>query len=200
MTTIVFLVRHTIHDLLHRILTGRSPGVSLGEDGRRQAERLADRLAGERIGAVYCSPQERARQTAEPIAERLGLKPRIAEAMDEIDFGAWSGQSFAALQDDPNWDLWNRARSLARPPGGESMIEVQARAIRWLRRLPASHPGGGRIAVVSHGDVIRAVLAYFLGIPLDHLLRFEVSPGSVSVLAMSDADVRVLSVNEVVAA
>ena len=200
MTTIVFLVRHAIHDLLRRVLTGRSAGVDLSDDGRRQAERIADRLAGERIGGVYSSPLDRARQTAEPIADRHGLKVRVSEAMDEIDFGAWTGQSFEELDKDPNWELWNRARSLARPPGGEAIVEVQARAVRWLRRLPASHPAGGRVAIVSHGDVIRAALAYFLGMPLDHLLRFEVSPGSVSVLAMSEADVRVLSINETVVA
>ena len=199
MTTLVFLVRHAVHDLVSRVLTGRSPGMGLSEAGHRQAERIAERLAEEKIGALYASPQERARQTAEPIAHRLGLEVRSAEAMDEVDFGAWAGQSFEALESDPNWALWNRTRSLARPPGGESMVEVQARAVRWLRRLPATRPGGG-VAVVSHGDVIRAALAYFLGMPLDHMTRLEVSPGSLSLLAMGEAEARVLQVNEAVAA
>jgi broad specificity phosphatase PhoE len=198
-TTLVFLVRHAVHDLVSRALAGRSAGVGLSEAGRRQAGRIAERLSVEKIGALYASPQERARQTAEPIGNRLGLDVRTAEAMDEIDFGAWTGQSFEALEEDPNWALWNRARSLARPPGGESMVEVQARAVRWLRRLPASRPSGG-VAIVSHADVIRATLAYFLAMPLDHLLRLEVSPGSLSVIAMGEADVKVLGVNEVVPA
>ncbi|HEX2256176.1 MAG TPA: histidine phosphatase family protein [Afifellaceae bacterium] len=199
MTTLVFLVRHAVHDLVSRVLTGRAPGVALSEIGRRQAERLAERLSGEKIGAVYASPQERARQTAAPIGNRLGLEVRAAEAMDEIDFGAWTGQSFESLDADPNWALWNGKRSLARPPGGESVVEVQARAVRWLRRLPASRPGGG-VAVVSHADVIRAALAYFLGMPIDNMTRLEVSPGSISLLAMDEADARVLYVNEAVAA
>lgn len=201
MATTVFLVRHAAHDRVDRILAGRMPGVVLGEAGRRQAERLAQRLAREegRIAAVQTGPLERARATAEPIAARLGLVAEVAEAMDEIDFGGWTGLGFDRLAEDPRWHRWNTARGAERPPGGESMAAAQARALRHIERLRATHPEAA-VVLVSHCDVIRAVLAGFLGLPLDAWARFEISPASVSSLAVWEGGGKVLSMNEVVPA
>ena len=77
-TTTIFLVRHGSHDRLDRFLCGRMEGVELSETGRREAVRVAERLSREEIGALYVSPVLRARQTAEPIAEVLGLRPVVA--------------------------------------------------------------------------------------------------------------------------
>jgi broad specificity phosphatase PhoE len=198
MATTVFLVRHAAHDRVDRVLCGRMPGVGLGERGRAQAEALARRFAvGEpAVEAVWTSPLDRARETAEPIAARLGLPVRISDALCEIDFGAWTGQPFDALRDDARWRRWNERRgSGERPPGGESMAEAQARASGEVERARAEHPDG-RVVLVSHGDVIKAVLAGVLGLPLDAHARFEISPASVSALAVWDGGGKVLSMNE----
>src|SRR5215208_4605580 len=134
-TTTLHLVRHAAHDRLDRVLCGRMPGVTLGTLGRAQAAALSERLAGESIGAVYASPLERARETAEPLAERSGLAVRVEAAFQELDFGAWSGRAFDDLSGDPLWTRWNTARSLTRPPGGETMWEAQARVVGGIERL-----------------------------------------------------------------
>ncbi|WP_426958726.1 histidine phosphatase family protein [Muricoccus radiodurans] len=199
MATTLFLVRHAAHDRVHHVLCGRMPGVTLGETGRRQAAALGRRLAGEGISAVYTSPLERARETAAPIAARLGLAPRENPGLAEIDFGEWTGQRFDALAGDPRWDRWNTARATSRAPGGESMAEAQARAVAAVEGIGADHPEE-RVALVSHADVIKAVLASVMGLSLDAHDRFEVSPASVSAIAIWDGGGKVLSMNEVVAA
>ncbi len=199
MATTVFLVRHAAHDRVDRVLCGRMPGVGLGEAGQRQAEALARRFACEGVDAVWTSPLQRARETAEPVAARLGLAARPSDALCEIDFGAWTGQAFDALRDDPRWRRWNEVRAGERPPGGESMAEAQARAMGEVERARAEHPNGA-VVLVSHGDVIKAVLAGVLGLSLDAHARFEISPGSVSALAVWDGGGKVLSMNEAVVA
>src|SRR3712207_871420 len=157
------------------------PGVGLGEDGRSQADALARRFAsGGGVDAVWTSPIQRARETAEPIAGRLGLLAWDSDALCEIDFGDWTGQAFENLRDDPHWRRWNEARGSERPPGGESMAEAQARAVGEVERVRAEYPNG-RVVLVSHGDIIKAVLADVLGLSLDAHACFEISPGSVSV-------------------
>jgi len=198
-STTVYLVRHTAHDRVDRVLCGRMPGVGLGEAGRRQAEALAGWFAGKApVDAVWTSPVQRARETAEPIAGRLGLPVRPSDALCEIDFGAWTGQGFDALRDDPRWRRWNEARGSERPPGGESMAEAQARAMAGVERAREEHLDGA-VVLVSHGDVIKAVLVGVLGLSLDAHARFEISPASVSALAVWDGGGKVLRMNESVA-
>jgi broad specificity phosphatase PhoE len=114
-----------------------------------------------------------------PIAARVGLSVQHAEAVTDIDFGEWSGSTFEALGGDPRWAAWNAARSANRPPGGESMLDVQCRAVSALERICGTHPDSGAV-VVSHADVIKAMLAHYLGLALDAITRFEISPASVS--------------------
>ena len=195
MAATLFLLRHAAHARVGSTLCGRMPGVGLGEEGRKQARALGERLSGEAIEAVYSSPLERARETAAPVAARLGLQARTSDDLAEIDFGEWTGRDFAALDGDPGWTRWNTARASARPPGGESMAEAQARALAGIERLRARHPEG-RIAAVSHCDVIKAVLAAILGITLDGIHRFEILPASISALALWPGGGKVLSMNE----
>jgi probable phosphomutase (TIGR03848 family) len=195
MTTFL-LIRHGETDELGKALSGRRPGVGLNAAGRRQAEQLAARLAGDGIAAVYSGPLERVRETARPLAERLSLEVRAASELDEIDLGEWSGQSFEALARRDDWRRFNAVRSCTRAPGGELMLEAQARAVALLQRLCGERPGAA-VAAVSHADVIKAVLAYYLGLPLDLAQRLEVSPASVSVLALEEWGPRVLCVNSV---
>lgn len=195
MTTTVFLVRHGSHDRLGHVLCGRMDGVSLSDEGRRESEALAERLNGEDLSAVYASPLARTVETAAPIARAAGLAPTADEDLVEIDFGDWTGKRFEDLSDDPAWPVWNAARSLARPPGGESMLEVQARLKRWLERVRGRHPQA-RIAAVTHSDVIKALAAHALGFSLDQHDRLEVSPASVSVLVAGDWGLKLMSLNE----
>jgi broad specificity phosphatase PhoE len=193
--TTLFLVRHAAHDRVDRVLCGRMPGVRLGPEGRAEAERLAERLARVDIAAVQSGPLERTRETAEPVAARLGLGVEVADGLDEIEVGAWTGTPFDELRDDPRWTLWNAARSVTRAPGGETMIEVQARVLAHVEALRARFPDRA-VVLVSHADVLKAALAHWLGLSLDSLQRFDIAPASLSTVAVGDWGAKVLSLNE----
>ena len=192
--SLFYLIRHGVISTIGHSIAGRAPGVHLTEEGRRQAGRLADRLGRESIARIYSSPLQRARETAEPIARRLGLQTAIAEEIAELDFGQWTGRTMDELEHSPQWKLYNTFRSGTQMPGGEWMIQVQSRAVLFLQQLRDQFPDE-QIAVVSHGDVIRAVLLYYLGVPLDFILRLEISPGSVSVLRLEQYGPQILMVN-----
>jgi probable phosphoglycerate mutase len=184
MTTLL-LIRHALNDLVDQAIAGWRPGTHLNAVGRAQAARLAEVLAEAPLRALYSSPLERARETAAPLAARLGLAVTTDTELGEIDFGDWTGRSLAELAADERWRAFNSLRSLTRVPGGELMIETQARMITALERLRARHPAE-MIAVFSHGDPIRAALAYYLGLHLDLFQRFEISPASVSLVEFKD--------------
>ncbi len=197
MATTIFLVRHAEHELLGRVLCGRMPGVSLGEAGWQQALRLGRRLQREGLAALYTSPLTRTRETAAVIGQQCGLAADIATEFEEIDFGRWTGASFDRLNPDPAWQGWNAERASGRPPGGESMAEAQARAVAGVRRIEALHPEAS-VAIVSHADVIKSVLAWCLGLSMDFHARFEIGPASVSAMAMYGTGTKVLWMNEAV--
>jgi probable phosphoglycerate mutase len=192
--TTFLLVRHATHDLVGKALAGRLPGVSINAVGVGEAAELATRLADARLSGIYSSPQPRARETARPLAARLGLGVEIEEGFDEIDFGQWTGRAFTALADDATWPVWVERRSLAQPPGGERFADVQRRAVAAIDRLRRAHPDKV-IALFSHGDVIKAALAHVLGLSLDHLERFDIAPASVSVIAAGDGWAQVKLIN-----
>ena len=199
MTTTIFLVRHAAHELIGRVLTGRMPGVRLGNEGRDQAARLAMRFAREQVAAVYTSPLERARDTAQPIAAQFGVMPETIEALTDVDYGEWTGKEFSALDKDSRWVSWNSAKATGRPPGGETLLDVQWRAVSSIERVVNEHPDAGAV-LVSHCDVIKAALAYYLGLAIEGILRFEVSPASVSTVAIGTWGAKVQAINEVVGA
>jgi broad specificity phosphatase PhoE len=195
MTTFL-LVRHALCDPVGRSISGRQPGIHLNEAGRRQAERLAAWLEPIALDAIYSSPLERALETARSIGAAKGLNVQAAEAWNEIDFGDWTGRELADLDPIPEWRRFNTLRSSSTIPGGENMAEVLGRVLRELDRLTALHPASAAcVAVVSHGDVLRTLLAYALGIPLDLLLRLEISPASISVLEVTGQGPRLLLLN-----
>ncbi len=116
------------------------------------------------------------------------------EELGEIRLGEWQGLTIQELDQRDDWKRFNTFRSGTPAPGGELMLETQARMVRQLLQLRQKHPTG-TVAVVSHGDPLRAVLAFFLGIPLDFVLRFEISPASVSVVQLHEWGARVLCIN-----
>ncbi len=163
--------------------------------GERQASSLGERLSGCGIDAVHTSPRERARQTAEAVVARTGAALEVVEALDEIDFGNWTGAGFDELEGQPSWKVWNEARGSASPPGGESMVAAQARAVAHVEGIARTR-AGVRIALVSHADILRALVAHYLGLSLDNLLRFEIDPASVSRIEVGSRGGRVLGLNE----
>jgi probable phosphoglycerate mutase len=193
MTTIV-LIRHGMTGDVARALSGTAENIHLNEIGRAQAEATARQLTHLALAAVVSSPLDRARETAEPIAAQHGLAVEIVTALGEFEFGDWTGRTMTMLENDQGWRRFNTARSLTRPPAGELMLEVQGRAVAALLQLSKRFPEQ-TIAAVSHGDVIRSVLLYVLGMPLDFVHRLEVAPGRISILQLYPDAARVLQVN-----
>ena len=191
----VFIVRHARHSVVDHVLVGRMANVALSDEGRREAAELATGFRGRPIAMVQSSPSQRARETAAPIAAALGADVEIVPALDEIDFGRWTGSSFEALAPDPNWQAWNAARGSARPPEGESITEAQARVVGHIDRLGHS-PDVGPAVLVSHCEVIRAALLHVLGRPVDDWSNIEVAPASVSTIEVEDGRARVTAINE----
>ncbi|WP_207478354.1 histidine phosphatase family protein [Arenibaculum pallidiluteum] len=192
--TMLLLVRHAATDWIGRGLAGRTE-IGLSAEGSDQARRLAPRLAALRPDLALSSPRRRCLDTAAPMAERTGLLVGPVPGLDEVDFGSWTGAAFEALRDDPAWQAWNANRSGARCPGGESMAEAQLRAIGLCQRLSIEQPDA-RIVLFSHADIIRSVLAFWLGMPLDLLLRLDIDPASVSRVELAPWGPRILAVNE----
>jgi broad specificity phosphatase PhoE len=191
-----FLIRHAAQDDLAVRLAGRAPGAGLGEAGKTQARRLGERMRGERLDHIHSSPRRRAVETARAIEAACEGGPlEIADALDEVDFGAWSGLDFVDLAQDPQWRRWNERRRFARSPGGESMREAQARIMNHIERVSAALPEGA-VALVSHAEMIRAALLYCLGLSLDAWSLLEISPASITRLSVTALGATIVGVNE----
>lgn len=195
--TLVLLVRHAVTPTTGKVLPGRARGLHLSDEGRRQAEGAARRLAAlPRIAAVYSSPLERARETAAAIGRARGLAVRIDRGLLESDIGAWTGAAIKRLARRPEWAVVQRHPAGFRFPGGESFVEMQGRVDAAVRRLVARHRGR-TIVVVSHADPIRVLLAHVLGVPLDLFQRIAIAPASISAVAFRPDGATVLTVNSV---
>jgi probable phosphoglycerate mutase len=193
--TTVLLVRHGQTPTTGKLLPGRAPGLHLADTGVAQAERAAERITElAAVDAVYCSPLERAKETAAPIGTALGIRPKVARGLLECDFGEWTGAEFAKLMKLPEWRTVQRAPSTFRFPGGESFTEMQVRIVTALDQLRRAHPGG-TIVCVSHADPIKAAMAHALGTHLDLFQRIVISTCAVSVIAWSPGGPAVLAVN-----
>jgi probable phosphomutase (TIGR03848 family) len=193
--TLVLLVRHGQTPTTGRHLPGRAPGLHLSEDGVRQAELAAKRVAElKRVDAVYASPLERARETAAPIAAACGLKVQIDKGLLECDFGQWTGGELKDLMKRPEWQQVQRYPSGFRFPEGESFTEMQTRITTCIERLRKRHPGGVVVAV-SHADPIKAAVTAALGAHLDLFQRTVISTCSITAIAYGDGGPVVLTVN-----
>lgn len=193
--TVLLLIRHGHTDAAGKHLTGWAPGVRLNARGREEAERLVERLDGVPVAAIYSSPLERCRQTAAPLAKARNLPVRVRRGLIEVDYGDWTGRSIRQARRTTLWRAVQHAPSAVRFPGGESLLEVQNRAVAEVRALAAAHRGRA-VAVVSHADVIRLLVAHFAGMHADLLQRLIVDPGSVSVVSVGDQIPRLLKLND----
>lgn len=177
------------------VLFGRIVDAPLDEPGERQAAALAARLARESNLLLEASPRHRTQQTARAIASSTHAELSTAPDLDELDFGRWSGQRFAALAQDSAWCTWNERRDIATTPAGDSIARVQARLARHLHRLLAAVPGH-TIALVTHGEVIRSTLLWILDLPATAYGRLQISPSSISTLAWRDGEFTIQAINE----
>ena len=193
----MLFVRHGTTPTTGSVLPGRARGLHLADEGRAQAEALAERLGVlRRIAAVYASPLERARETAAPIARKLGLEVVADKGLLECDFGEWTGLDLKKLMKKPEWVTVQRYPSGFRFPGGESFNEMQTRITGTATRLAAVHRGRA-VVLVSHADPIKAAVAHALGTHLDLFQRIVVSPCSVTAVAYGPGGPSVLTVNAV---
>jgi probable phosphomutase (TIGR03848 family) len=194
MTTLL-LVRHGHTDAAGKRLTGWAPGVHLNELGRLQAERLVERLDGVRIDTIVSSPLERCRETAAPLAKARGHAVDVKRAWIEVGYGEWTGRSISQLRRTKLWRRVMFAPSNVRFPGGESLLEVQVRAVDATLDIAARH-ARGTVVVFSHADVIRLVVAHLAGMHVDHLQRLSIDTASITAVSISDGFPRLLTVND----
>jgi len=194
-TTYALLIRHGENDWVgEKRLAGRTPGVHLNETGRRQAVELAEMLAEQPIAAVYSSPLERCMETARPLADALDLPVQPDPGMIEVDYGSWQGGELRALARRPEWQAVQHYPSQFRFPGGETLREVQFRAVGAIEAMRIRHPNRV-VAVFSHGDVIRTTVAHYLGVPIDLFQRVAINTASLSVIAFFDHRPMILTLN-----
>ncbi|HET8559021.1 MAG TPA: MSMEG_4193 family putative phosphomutase [Marmoricola sp.] len=181
------------------VLAGRTKGVLLDERGLEQARAAAARLDGLRLAAVVSSPLERCRDTAKVFLAGRDLTVQTDRRLLECDYGDWTGQEIRKLAKEPLWRTVQATPSAARFPGGESMAAMSARAVAAVRDLDEHlQREAGKDAVwvaVSHGDVIKAILADALGMHLDSFQRIVVDPASLSVVRYTPQRAFVVTMN-----
>jgi probable phosphoglycerate mutase len=191
------LIRHAVNDWVKTgRLAGWTPGVHLNEEGLAQAAALGERLAQTTLAALYASPLERTVETAEAIAKHHpNLAIQRLEAVGEVRYGEWQGEKLSKLRHEALWQTVQIYPSRAHFPGGEAIRQAQARAVDALETLVARHPNQ-RIAVVSHSDMIKLIIAHYLGMHVDFYQRLEISPASLSILWLGTDRPTVVRVND----
>ena len=194
--TQLLLIRHGENDYTRKgKLAGWTPGVHLNDVGQAQAQALAEKLAHSPIKAIYSSPLERAIETALPLAKAKGLTIHKRSDVGEVRYGEWTGKSLKALARTKLWQVVQKQPSAMQFPDGETLRDVQSRAVNEIEKIAAAHPKD-MVAIFSHGDIIKLVLAHYLGMPLDMFQRLVVNTASVSVLQRQGSMPLVMKVND----
>jgi 2,3-bisphosphoglycerate-dependent phosphoglycerate mutase len=200
--TTVLLIRHGRTSAnTAGVLVGRTSGVELDEAGNKQVAELAGRLSGVPLRAVVTSPLRRCRQTAQVVlsAQSDGCVMTVEQGLVECAYGEWTGRPLRELSKDKLWSAVQHQPSAVRFPGGESMSEMSARAIgavrSWDARMEAQYGPHAVWAAVSHGDIIKAILADALGMHLDSFQRLVVDPASISIVRYTAARPYVITAN-----
>lgn len=186
------------------ILVGRTSGVELDRTGVQQAAELANRLSGVQLRAIVTSPLRRCRQTAQPLVagQSNSCLFAVEQGLVECGYGEWTGKSLRELSKDKLWRTVQQQPSAVRFPGGESMAEMSARAIgaarAWDARIEAEYGPDAVWAAVSHGDVIKAIVADALGLHLDSFQRIVVDPASISIIRYTAARPYLITANSTI--
>ena len=191
----LLLIRHGENDFLAKNrLPGHIPGIHLNGRGHEQAAELARTLSRLPIKAIYSSPLERAVETAEPLAQSLGLGIQLRPNLTDTDVGEWAGRSWKALGRTRLWKVIQQTPSQFQFPGGETFVLTQERVVRALDAIASAH-ADELIAVFFHADPIKLAVAHYLGMPLDTFQRLTVSTGSVTILKIDGSTVKLLALN-----
>jgi probable phosphoglycerate mutase len=183
------------------ILSGRLPGVHLSEKGLAQSEKLAARLGNFPIASLRISPMERCFETISPWINSVvmptnpNLVPVIDKELTEVDYGSWSGRKLAVLSRNKLWKTVQESPSRMYFPGGEGIAQMQSRAMKSVHEAVASKAKGS-VVIVSHGDVIKSIVASALGMHLDEFQRIVIDPASISILDFSTTKPRTLLLND----
>ncbi len=193
--TTLFLIRHGLTAQTGRFLYGQTPGIELDARGRAQAVRLAERFAPVKLTAIYSSPLERCVQTVEPLAASQRLTLGRLDGLIEMDAGTWTGRPLSRLRHTKAWGQVQASPSTFRFPGGEGFADARARILAEVASIARRHRRG-RVAVATHGDIVRILLNHFVGAPLDEFQRMVADTASVSVVMVSGRHARVLLVND----
>lgn len=180
----------TLHWIRHGITTASDNrcighlNVPLSPEGRQSVERLADSWTGGLPEQVVSSDLDRAVSSAEVLAERWGVVHTQTDQLRELDFGAWTGQSWDAIEDEDPEGLqaWMTDWVETAPPDGEAFVDLTDRVVQWLDEMQTLHSEDDSIVVVSHGGAIRAVLCHAIGLPFDRAFRLQVDCAKVSTL------------------
>jgi probable phosphomutase (TIGR03848 family) len=192
----ILLIRHAENEYVAKgRLAGRLPDVHLNSNGKKQAEAIANALGEAPIKAIYASPLERCLETAQPLADRLGVTVMPREGLLEIDFGDWQDKTLKQLHRRKLWKIVQGNPARMHFPGGESFATAQTRIRDELELLSKTHNDKDLIACFSHSDLIRLAVAYYIGTPLDLFQRITISPASISTLYIGDSGTRIIHVN-----
>ena len=193
-STTITLLRHAQSTAnLRGVLAGRIEGVSLSPEGVAQSEKLAETLSALTFDHIFVSPLQRCQETIAPLLKRTGQRSVRSKQLLEMDYGKWSGKKLALLAKKKEWSSIQHSPSRFTFPEGESFEEMRSRLISFIeekRKL------GGEILLVTHGDVIKVVLAHYLGTPLDLFQRITIDPSSLSTLAFHEGNVRIVRIND----
>jgi probable phosphoglycerate mutase len=194
--TVILLIRHGENNYTQTgKLAGWIKGVHLNEMGRVQATTLAENLATYPINYVYSSPLVRALETARPIAASKKLTVRKCYQVGEVRYGQWQGKSLKVLRKTKLWNQIQNRPAISSFPDGESIRYAQIRAVGAIEKIVGRHPKGC-IVVVSHADVIKLILAHYLGLALDLYQRIVINTASISELNISYNGVKVIRINQ----
>ena len=177
----LYLIRHSLTPETGKRLSSQDATISLSPQGLTMAAQLGEHLAEIPLAAVYTSPHQRCRETASAITRGRKIRPRLAPAFVEADYGKWLGRPLKSLYRMKAWQQLMASPSRFRFPEGESLIEVQTRAVAGVEALAARHSNES-VAVSTHGDIIKLILAHYIGIPLDLAHRIDPTPASVSIV------------------
>jgi len=177
------LIRHAVTAETGKRLSSKDPAIPLSAEGQAMARALADHLSSVELGAIYTSPMARCRQTIAPLATARGIQIRVDKSFVEADYGKWLGRPLPSVFKLKAWGRLMASPSRFRFPEGDTLREVQSRAVAAVERLAETHQNES-IAVGSHADVIRVILAQYLGTPLDLIHRINVHPASVSIVEL----------------
>jgi len=194
----IVLLRHA-HSVANEknLLAGRTPGISLSKNGERQALALAERIGAVKFDHIAISPLQRCRETIEPWLSSVGDSSRLVvdEEITEVDYGSWSGKSLSSLRRKAQWKVVQDFPSQMIFPDGETLLEMQRRALSSFYRINSVRGKGPRL-LVSHGDVIKAIVAHCLGMHLDQFQRLVIEPASLTIIDTDGGISRLVRFND----